>query len=293
MIDQVRRRTGWFTLTATTLGEVFVMESMVRWATADGQTRQRVDGALAQFQRIRSGPPPWTDAMREDYAVERTMFSEALDWPQEWDDRARMAVIYAEITRYKRLQDFFFRDTVGIWDGYMDAWAADRPTPDVLTHGADNWQKWYDQPLLVQANREFGFAMAYPSIPSGDLDHVRRLETSRRATLIRLAYAAYGLQRGRPPEALEDLAPEFLARVPGVPGEGGPFTFFPAGWPVELLDPMLRPIPAGTPVLCDRSLESLNPSGNPKGDITILGILNNEGRIREEMRVEGVFFPIP
>jgi hypothetical protein len=289
MIDQMRWRTGWVTLFWTTYGETMVLESMAHWSAADGQTQQRVEDALAQFQIIRSGPPPWKDAMHDDYAVKRNMVDEALN--DAWrDGRAKYIMFFVEFARWKRLQDFFLRDTIRSWDGYMDDWAAERSTLGALTHAGDNWPNVHHRHLLEEENREFHSVMVGTFVPNGSFTSVRRLEVSRRATIIRLACAAYRLQKGQWPESLDELAPRFLSRVPGVAGLGRSFTYYPQGWPMELVDPMLRPIPAGTPVLYDgASLPYFDPAGGPAVAEPLRSFLQSTA----DAQRQPAFFPLP
>ncbi|HVT28874.1 MAG TPA: hypothetical protein VHE81_12740 [Lacipirellulaceae bacterium] len=59
-------------------------------------------------------------------------------------------------------------------------------------------------------------------------------ETCRRATLIRLALAAYRLDHKKYPPRLDDLAPQYLDRLPLDPYSQQPFVYEPAGLPYSV-----------------------------------------------------------
>ena len=126
------------------------------------------------------------------------------------------------------------------------------PTVQAVPRGEARWQGFIRPRISLDkaegATDTFGGHGFYPALQeltASTMSH----ETRLRALRIVLALAAYRLDRGRLPDALEQLVPDYLTELPLDPWIGRPFGYQPSGVPgsvsIALLPNWLKALPAG------------------------------------------------
>jgi hypothetical protein len=229
-----------------------VFAEIAQWANQNGQTADRVRGAIARLEALDSNLLQLNEAIeayyivagryvRGDVVAQRLLFGQSnkrhlppILWPMltPWEtlrgERWLNVLAHHELTRLQEMREILVK---GGGVGYLLPAVPGWESSNQLSGAYQGWEP-----------PQFPWRPDWLNAITPNLDPVERVgvyqsrllaafEARRRGTILVLALEAFRLEHGSLPQSLKELAGKYVDRLPQDPYWGGPFEYFRDGLP--------------------------------------------------------------
>lgn len=227
-----------------------VMEAMVGWTAAGGESPERLAAAMADYRAAQDRIVGYAETLKAEYirfeklldGDPATMHALRLDRRTVRSLAVARILLFWEVARARRVARYYTASHLqrveqieGILDGRQ-------PHP-----GSSNaLLKEVIEPPRFVADIDQRLWLGFFSTPWWD--PTVQFEADHRATLVRMAIAAWKLEHDKLPDQLEDLTARYLDSLPLNPWTGEEIIYLPEGLPMPY-GSNRQIVPAETPLL--------------------------------------------